>query len=178
MRNTGKPPDPYNIVNMKKAPQRLTAGEVDIRRLLRKLDFQDTEIVAAAQEQGLLFFEASKLRSQKYRLRMNREAAVDLVKSEVLLAEKAALIEAGESFTMGSLHARVVVNPEYQKATRRLRMAIEEEEAAKLLLDAFKHRRDALKVVLEQNRAELGIGSINLKGLREQLYQKYPGMEK
>jgi len=163
---------------MKKPPQRLTAGEVDIKRLLRKLDFQDTEVVAAAQEQSILFFEASKLRTQKARIRMNREAIVDLVKSEVLLSERATLMEAGESFTMGSLNAQVTVHSDYQKATRRLRMAIEEEEAAKLLLDAYKHRRDALKIVLEQNRAELGIGSINLKALRDLLYQKYPGMEK
>lgn len=162
----------------KKVKLHLTAGEVDLRALLAKLDFQDTNVVAAAQEQGRLFFEASKLRTQKARLRMNREARLELVRAEVLLAERQSLIAAGQPFTQKELAALVQVNPGVRKAERLLRAALEQEEAAKLLVDAFKHRKEALRIVLEQNRAEIGFGgTVNLRQLKDQLRQKYPGME-
>ena len=160
---------------MKKKPHPM---DLDARaaRLVAKLDFSEGEVMQASREQASLYYEAASLRAELSRVRMRRVAQLELVRSTLFLQKRRDLIAQDEPFTLAHLNAIIITEPEYQKARCLLDRALEREEAAKLLMEAYRQRRDALRIIQEQNRAEFGIHSAtSYQLLREQLKKKYPG---
>lgn len=155
----------------------------DVAKLLRHLDFEEAQAVAAAQEQPRLFYEAARLKAECTRKRLQCKNALQVLIAELTLEIRNDLIAAGERPSGPLVKARVLTHKKFAKAQADLELAMEMEEDAKLLVNAYRHRRDAIRAVVDQNRAEFGANSrrvleeIDRDDLRRRLRAKYPGME-
>jgi hypothetical protein len=98
---------------------------------------------------------------------------------ELTIRNNAAVL--GEKITEGGIKAHVISNPMVQKGQSDLAEAETEEEYSKLLLEAYRHRRDSLEVVGQQSGAERALSRMvqegteqDLAATRDRLRQKYP----
>ncbi len=154
--------------------------KVNLIRLLRLLDFSDEEVVDASKQQPKLFVEAVRFRVQKMRHRTQLESQLSLAKSQKSSKFRAKAKERGERVTEGQVSERMNTDPEIISLSAQVSAAEEEEEYSKLLLEAFRMRRDALKVVADVIGAELFIskrelGTTELAKMKKKLSEKYPG---
>lgn len=159
---------------------RILRKKVNIFRLLKQLDFSDEEVVYASKSQPKLFVEAIRFRVQMMRDRTEIESQLSLAKSKKSAKFRALLKERGERATEGQVQERMGADPEIVSLTAQLNSAEQAEEYAKLLLEAFRMRRDALKVVADVIGAELFIskrefGTTELQKMKRSLEAKYPG---
>jgi hypothetical protein len=164
------------------SPSPLLGGEVDVRKLLDRLEFSEGNLIEAAGEQAKLFYEATRLRTQKMRKRLHQEHLGDILRAQLSLEARSEFMAAGERFTTADLNSSVLSTPEWGEHIRLLEKALAVEDAAKMLVEAYRHRKEALRVILDQNRAELGLTRkaveiFNLHDIQRQLKKKYPGME-
>lgn len=154
----------------------ITGGHISIQRLLDNLQISEEEVHLAAAKQASLYFEASRLRTRSARLHKKAEMEAEAIRSRLVLSVRDSLLAKGERPTDSLVKAHLTLVPEYQEAMKRVRLAEEKAEASKLLLEAYRHRRDALKIYLEQNRAEVGhLRNPMPPAIRKRLQAKYPG---
>lgn len=159
---------------------RILRKKVNIFNLLKQLDFSDEEVVDASKAQPKLFVEAVRFRVQMMRDATRIESQLSLVKSQTSAKFRAKLKERGERATEGQVSERLGTDPEIVSLTAKLNEAEQAEEYSKLLLEAFRMRRDALKVVADVLGAELFIskrefGTTELQKMKRKLESKYPG---
>jgi hypothetical protein len=153
---------------------------VNVTKLLEKLDFADEAVIGAAREQAQLFLEAARLRIQKMRERVEAESQLALVKSELSIKIRHKAVTRGDKITEGHVAARLAKNSQVIEAQEKFNRAEEEEEFSKLLVEAFRMRRDAEKIVGDLIGAEVYVarqqeGHESLTKIREKLSAKYPG---
>lgn len=165
-----------------KTQSALIGQAIDVNALLKALDFDEAQAVEAASKQPRLYFQASQLRVQFMRKRIMLQSRTDIIKARLSLQVRAELIAKGEKPIAALVSAGVLTHPDYEAHLVKLERAREKEEAAKMLVEAFRQRRDALKIVGDQNRAEFGaIRRIrdmdSLAELKAKLKRKYPGLE-
>lgn len=159
----------------------LPPNEKELKRLLDNLHFEEAQAVHAAASQASLFFEACKVQTHAMKQRMVAQRNLEILKATLLLRARNESLGRGEKIGQKILDAMVLSDPEFLTAHRRLEKAEEYEATAKLLVEAYRQRREALRIVGDQNRAEFGairsMSSVDVSGLRKQLMKKYPGME-
>lgn len=159
---------------------RILRRPVNVLRLLRDLDFSDEEIVDASKQQPKLFVEAVRFRVQMMRKRFEVESALSLARSQKAAKIRAKLKGRGERVTEGQVTERLGFDPDIVALETDVASAAQAEEYAKLLLEAFRMRRDALKVMADVIGAELFIskrefGATELQSMKKTLEKKYPG---
>lgn len=175
----------HNIsMRPKTAVERVLEGDVDILALLNKLDFSVEEVSRAAQEQPKLFLTACRFRIQRMRRRSSAEARLESKRAEIGLRIRQKYRSTGDKITEAQLASMILRNSEVGELRERFSRAEEEEEFCKLLLEAFRMRRDAVRIVSEQALAEMNLGTRaagmvreteDLRSLRYRLSRKYPG---
>ena len=123
---------------------------VKLKSLIRQLDFDEEDLPSAILKQPSLFLEASRYRVQRMRKRFQAEAIYEKERVEAALAirRKKRKTKITEAY-IKDLVARRLEEPQ-----ERIDNARELEEFAKLLLDAYRYRKDACKILSELLGAE------------------------
>lgn len=165
---------------MSKDVERIITERVIVDDLIKGLSFSDEEVVDAAKMQPTLFLHASRLRIQTMRNRVAAEARLQAERAERAGKFRMRGKEAGERVTEGQVQERLARIPEIIKLTKEVTDAEEYEEWSKLLLEAYRMRRDALKVVADMLGAEVYVSrmqsgqSTQMANIRQKLEKKYP----
>jgi hypothetical protein len=164
--------------------QNILDEPVDLKGLLKKLDFTEEDLIRADLEQPRLYMEASRFRVRLMRKVIQAEAALELVSVGSALRIRKKYRELGKSITESAIKERVANNPDVQDCKKRLGEVEAMEEWAKLLLEAFKMRRDAVKILAEVLGAEANAEirhqrkEFELEGyskLKDRVRKKYAG---
>jgi hypothetical protein len=147
--------------------------DTDFDELLSSLSFREELVQVAAAHQPTLFVKAARLRVQCMRDRARADAQLDETKAESQARVREHLAQSGQKITIDAVADGATLDPAVQKMRATLRAAEAREEMGKLMLEAFRHRRDAIKVIAEAQLIE-GHGpmldatrSRELTGLRE-----------
>jgi len=162
----------------------LISESVDIKTLLEKLSFVEEETGPAAREQPMLYLYAARLRVQALRRTEKAKAALKLIRSQKAAKIREEVAGSGERATEGRVGELLTVSKVIQKAEEELRIAEEQEEYTKHILEAYRMRRDALKVVVELLGAEVYVqrrlsgDSTEMSKIQDELLSKYPRTKK
>jgi len=157
----------------------ILAKDVDVEALLNALEFSDGEVVYASAQQPGLHAMASRYRVQT--MRASKDAALKLERIEARASKRirSELRGSTDRVTEAEVRARVVLAKAVIKQAIDLADAQAEEEAARLLLESFRHRKDMLQVVSQMIRAEefvlRGQSHTALDEIRKHAKDKYPG---
>jgi hypothetical protein len=123
-------------------------GEVDPQTIVDRLAFSQEETEEAALEQAKLYMAAATYRIKKMRKRQEAEMRLDNLKVDYSL--KMRFKHKGTKGTTERAIAELVERvPEIREAVADLAKAKRMEEWAKLLLDAYEHRRSSLKILAQ-----------------------------
>ena len=155
---------------------------VDLRRLVKSLDFSDEETAEAARLQPKLFLLASIYRVQKMRRRQLLESKLKLLRSQYAKKIRTEMSEVGERGTDKMVEERLSRNKDIVQLMRRLDKANVQEEFAKMLQESYRQRSSSMKIVAELVGAEVyvsrkmeGAGDTELTRIRKKLDEKYGG---
>lgn len=165
---------------MSKDVERIITRPVIVDDLVNGLSFSDEEVVDAAKSQPTLFLHASRLRIQTMRNRVTAEAKLKAAEADRAGKFRLRGKEAGERITEGQVKERLARIPEIIALTKAVTDAEEYEEWSKLLLEAYRMRRDALKVVADMLGAEVYVSRMQsgqvteMSKIRKKLEDKYP----
>jgi len=177
--------------DIQSAIELLLEAPVDIRQLIKKLEFSDEDVARATMEQAKLFLEASRYRVLCMRKRLRAVATYELLCSQEALKlrrAKRALVDKKDKsqLTEKSISDRISVLSTVVQARRELDIETVYEEWSKLLVDAYKQRRDACRILAEimgaEASAELRVARSEaavrgLKHLRKEVNARWPGRE-
>lgn len=153
----------------------------EVLQLVNRLDFEPTQVVDAAAENPSLFLRAANIRIEQMRKRNQAKAAREERRAEVALHLRQDARETGERITESAIEQMLLVNPTIKPLSEALERAEEAEEYAKLLVEAFRMRRDCLKIISETAREEYNLqraaehGALKMREQRELLKKRYPG---
>jgi len=136
--------------------------------LIQSLALVDENILAEAARQPILFIDAARYRVAAMRGRAQAAAELDATRSRVALVLRARNSTAGEK---KMTDAGVKDKVETQTVVRTLRgsmeRAYEVEELSKLILEAYRMRRDAIRVIAETQIAEGMRGSKEVERIEQ-----------
>ncbi len=150
--------------------QAILDRRVDVRRLLRRLEFTEETVINAALTQAKLYKQASIYRVQKLAQRTNAETKLDLVKAEVALRKREAIDKKDRTET--EIKDMVALNPKHRIARRKLNNAVVEEQFAKMLVDAYDMRMQAIRVVAQMAAVDISLDK-RMKERAEELGRAY-----
>ena len=155
-------------------------SENEVLSLLEKLDFSPEEVLVTASQQPGLFRDAIKYRMKCFRENMAAEMALKTIRATRALNLRDDAREAGDKMTEGNLAEMLLVDQKATAAQLRCNQTEEDEEYSKLVLEAFRMRRDCLEIVGGLMRTERSVESSTrqLAETREQLRRKYPAGRK
>jgi len=148
--------------------------------LIHRLAFSQDNVMSAAAEQPVLFFQAAEYRIAIYRKYQSAKQEFGTVKAAVSLSIRQEFADKGEKTTEGAIEARTLLDENVNIAQHALQEAEAEEEASKLMLEAYRMRRDSLKVMMEWRGADLRaqqaqeFGSAAFNETRSNLERRYP----
>ncbi len=147
--------------------------------MLANIDFSPENVVATAAAQARLFLEAADYRMDCYRKRQMAETRLERQRVQEAQELRQKAKEIGEKTTEANVAEMVSYNPEIRQLQDTLFMAEESEEASKLLLEAYRMRRDCLRVVAELVSSELAMGKVvaaereKMTNVKRRLAEKY-----
>jgi hypothetical protein len=122
---------------------------MDTKELISRLSFVEANVLEEAAQQPALFYEVSKARVERMRRRSQATAEYESHKVALSMKYRASAKDFGERITEKSLEQRV----ESRRTTKEFRAAVEsaeaDEELSKLLLEAWRMRRDAIRILAE-----------------------------
>lgn len=133
-----------------------------VSRLIESLSVVDENILAVAAGQPLLFVEASRYRVAKMRQRSRAEAALEACASELGLRFRTPTGNE-QRITEGYVKTRLLKHPRYRQMKEEVDRAEEREEFAKLLLEAYRMRRDAIKIIADAQTYEGAKGAYQVE---------------
>ena len=153
----------------------------NVGMLIGKLRLTPENVVAEAAENPALFHDAVEYRIGCMHNKNEAEMALDAEKADVSMRIRHNARSVGEKTTEASIDALITRSPRVQKKTRILHDREEMDEYSKLLVEAFRMRRDCLEVIGGMMRSELAsqkamqVASAELADARRKLQAKYPG---
>lgn len=127
------------------------------KRLIAALAILDENILAEAARMAKLFGKAAEYRVEKMRVRMQADAALEICDAKLSLMYRAR--GSGKGRTEAFFKARITLHPRHRRLAKAKETATQREELAKLILDAYRMRRDAIKIIADHKPYE---------GLREE----------
>lgn len=119
------------------------------RRLIELLAVVDEDILAEAIRQPTLMVQASRYRVAKMRDRAQAIARLDAARAELALKIRNKKDAAGRKMTEGALKERLELSPTIRRLREESDRAYEGEELAKLILESFRQRNSAIKIVAD-----------------------------
>jgi hypothetical protein len=137
--------------------------------LIQQLALVDENILAEAAKQPILFIDAARYRVAAMRKRAQAAAELDATRSRVSLVLRARNFAGDREKRMTD--AGVKDKVETQSVVRTLRASMERayevEELSRLILEAYRMRRDAIRVIAETQIAEGMRGSKEVERLEQ-----------
>jgi hypothetical protein len=160
------------------ANKNILVGEVPLQELLDRLAFSEEGTPVAAMEQPKLFMAAASYRIKRMKDRQEAEAKLDNLKVDLSLKIRARNL-GKKGATERYLNDMVASSPQLRVAVEEANKAKRIEEWAKLLLEAYEHRRGSLRVMaqfayIEENFSATGNEVEKLRGKRERLKRTMP----
>ncbi len=158
-----------------------TESKGNLDRLLGKLAFQPEDILMAAAEQPELFRKAVDYRISRFGDRIGAKARLEEGWASRSLKIRKDYRNEGDKLTEANLGDLLRADPAMQVLQAEMDKAEIADEYAKLLLEAYRMRRDSLRVVADM--ASSGIMKLDLseaamarlKDAKAKLRAKYPG---
>ena len=156
---------------------------VDVIALLNRIDFSPDNVVEAATMNSVLFVEAIEYRLRCLEDKTRHEMEAKRICAERELAIRKEASERGDKVTEGTIKAMILVDQDAIEATSRYQDAEVYEEYSKLVVEAFRMRRDCLRIVAEMLRSEGSIGrsmeaqAEEMTKVRQNLKNRFPGEE-
>lgn len=114
---------------------------------------------------AILFAKAARYRVDAMRSRCQAEAAMEEAGATLNLRYRANT--SGERKTEAYYKSRIMLNPRYKRCKKALEEAVLREELAKLILDAYRMRRDGIKIISEHR----GYGAMDGEAMLERSNQ-------
>lgn len=127
---------------------------IDSELLIQRLALVDENILGEAARQPVLFIDAVRYRVAAMRRRAQAITEFDYQRSRVALAIRAKRNAEGEKITETALKERVEKHSVVRGLRNQVDRAYEAEEFAKLIIEAYRMRRDAIRVIAESQIAE------------------------
>lgn len=125
--------------------RKILSEPVDLMGILDSLDISNETLGDAALRQGRLYMEASR-----FYVRAIKDATRTKARLEERKAYRARVYRKdGQKKTEGQIKEWVVLSPSVKKLQKKMNEAEAREEYGKLLLEALKMRRDAIRVLSE-----------------------------
>lgn len=155
-----------------------------LEELLEGLDFNEASILEAERGQAKLFERAARYRVGKMRVRARAEMVHSVAQAEASLFLRREFAGKGEKLTETYLEQLLITRDDIKAAHEALMVAKEEEEYAKLLLEAYQMKRDGMRAVAQVLVGELSFSNrqladaamaTSLEKVKEKLRAKYPG---
>lgn len=125
----------------------------DVNSIIESVAIVAENVNTEAIRQPMLFIEAAQYRVATMRVRARAKAELEVFEAEFSFKVRKAG-QGGERITEGHVKARLVRHPKRQRLQAVLDRAEEQEELGRLILEAYRHRRDALKIIAEGQIAE------------------------
>lgn len=138
----------------KRAFSKVNVMAINSDTLIENLALVDENILAEAARQPLLFIDAVRYRVHAMRKRSQAVAELDYRKSRLALSIRGKRSEAGEKATNALVDAMVEKHSIVRGLRDNVERAFELEEFSKLILEAYRMRRDAIRVIAESQIAE------------------------
>lgn len=159
------------------------APGVDIGDLLAQIDFSPDNVVAAAATNPKLFVKSIEFRVECLRKRNAAKMAWEKGQAEADMAIRREARKSGDKVTERYIEEQVLLDPGVATLATKFTAADEMDEYSKLIVEAFRMRRDCLKIIGDLTRDELSLaraaeaGAEKLANTRRRLRDKYPGSE-
>lgn len=138
-----------------------------VKHLLASLAIVDENIRREAQRQPLLFIQAARWRVRKFKERAQAELAVEAFASQYVLSLRAKKAGRKERVVEGYYKGRLQQNVHYRRLRAAVSVAEAAEEFSKLLLEAFRQRMSALKIIDNAQSYEAGREVVDLERDRQ-----------
>ncbi len=123
--------------------------------LLDNLKIVSEDIKEVAAHQPLLFIDAARYRVAMMRLRSKKEQEVDTKRSSLATKFRNRKDEQGKKiYTEGAVKEKVEIQTVVKQLRRELDNAFAEEELAKSMMEAYRQRNSALKIIADMQQFE------------------------
>ncbi len=158
-----------------------TSHLVNVKALLDRIDFSTDNVVAAAAENAPLFRIAIDYRIECLRLRTAAKMTWEVAKAEKELKLRHEARSNGDRITERHVDALLLVDPKIVVLHKEYSKADETDEYSKLIVEAFRMRRDCLRIIGDLTPDDLSIqraleaGHEKLATIRKQLNDKFTG---
>jgi hypothetical protein len=155
-------------------------------RLIGALGVVDENIFAEAARMAEWFAKAARYRVDQMRRRSRAEIALEEWSATLNLRYRARASHLQERRTEAYFKARITLSPRYKRLLRTKDRADRREELSKLILEAYRMRRDGIKIIAEnQTYGALTAERIlersrqkgRLRGAADRLKRKLAGLE-
>jgi hypothetical protein len=124
-------------------------GEVTAAELIDQLPIVSENVIAEAAVQSQLFIQAAAYRVERMRARAQATAELEQHRAKVGLRERARKDIEGKKPTEAATNARIELDSNTMRLRRRLDEAHTREELSKLILEAYRMRRDSIRILAE-----------------------------
>lgn len=122
--------------------------------LIAKIPIVAENYIAAASDQPVLFMEAARYRVAAMRQVAQATANVESAESHLALKIRNRRDEDGKKPTEGAVKDALNGSPRIKEARAARDKAYAVEELAKLILEGYRHRRDALRIIADAQHFE------------------------
>lgn len=130
--------------------QKMTADE-----LIDLLAVISEDIMAEAVRQPTLFIKAARYRVDRMRVRAQKEQELDVTRSRLATKIRNKKDEQGKKiYTEGAVKERVEVQEKVRRLRGELDRAFEEEDFSKSLMEAYRQRNSAIKIIADMQQYE------------------------
>lgn len=155
----------------------------DLERMISKLVFHEEDVARAAMEQPKLFLEACRFRVQKLRKKIAAKTDYEQKYARVAMQLRA---QKRKGQTEGLIKDRAALHSSVREAKKAFDKAAVAEEWSELLVEAYRQRKDACKILAqilgseasaELRIAESDLGKRQMQRMRDKVRQRFPGRE-
>ena len=133
----------------------LPANTLTADELVHKLPIVDENIRNEALRQPLLFIEAARYRVAKMRAVSRAKAELEAATAGVNLQVRArGKRDAAEKMREGHIKAKILLNKQVRRLQLQLQSCEEREEFSRLLLEAMRQRKEAIRIIADMQSYE------------------------
>jgi len=164
-----------------KTKEEIFLPKTTITSLLTKIGFSPDRVVDAAAENAVLFVEAIHFRLECLEASTNAKMEWEKSRAERSLEIRKDARDNGVKTTEDGIAALLLTDKRVSGLDLACAKADIQEEYSKLVVEAFRMRRDCLKIVGEMTRDEIGLqrsaeaGAEKAAELRRKMKEKFPG---
>ena len=154
---------------------------LSVRELLVKIDFSPDNVVQAAAENSVLFSDAIDHRVKALEAKAAAKMSLESVQAEFDVEMRRTARELDEKITEKQIESAKLLDEVVNQHMTALVRAETMDEYMRLLLEAYRMRRDCLQIVAGLVRSDLSLQNANevvaekMAAIRQKMREKFPG---